>query len=112
MTFEIISRAPHTHTHTHAHTHTLARIPHDLYGDCVNVASKLGEDAAEAGDFFITTDVYETVRALEPFRGIGFTRGETVQSKVTIPYLAVSGRLPVEVEEVCLRLPFNTWWGW
>ncbi len=36
----------------------------DLYGDCVNIASKLGEDIASPEEILVTAEVYDEVRDL------------------------------------------------
>ena len=41
----------------------------DLFGDCVNVAAKLGEDLAQAGEILVALQAYERIDARESYAG-------------------------------------------
>ena len=64
----------------------------DYYGDAVNVASKLGEDHAEAGQILISHPCHDAIAALDPelLSRLGVEDGFVKISGVEIPYKSIS----------------------
>lgn len=59
---------------------------HDLFGDAVNMASKLGEDTASGGDILLTAAAAADVRGKGPWV---FSEGQTLVSQLQISYMTL-----------------------
>jgi len=64
---------------------------HDYFGDCVNVASKLGEDIATAGDILVahSQEAELAAESLQELGSISYSRRSFSVSGVTIDALAI-----------------------
>lgn len=83
-------------------TGRLLLIPHDYYGDCVNVSSKLAEDTAEPGQLLVTKETHDLVRSDRRLLAAIFTANTATRSGVQLNYFEVTGRLQPGVLEAVL----------
>ena len=63
---------------------------HDAFGNEMNIASKLGEDTAQAGDILLSADAWARMGRKKR----GFSRKTTRISGLTLAYYSASKRVP------------------